>query len=255
VALNTWVSAPENIILVPNMVQVWRIPLDLPDSEMHALEKLLSDDELEKANRYRFQVHRNRYIVSRGALRKILGHYLGLSPGLLHFRYNSYGKPALDNAYKGEPLEFNISHSHELCLAAVTRAHPIGVDIEYIRSDLADEQIARRFFSQREVAMLLSLPEELRKEAFFNCWTRKEAFIKAIGEGLSMPLDRFDVSLTPGEQAVLLETRPDPAQVLHWNMCAFDVGQGYAAALVVRGQIESIQYWDWHTDSNELEDQ
>jgi 4'-phosphopantetheinyl transferase len=165
---------------------------------------------------------------------------LNVEPGTLRFCYSEYGKPGLDQEFGGDENSFNLSHSNALGLLAVTRHRAVGVDIEHIRPDLADEQIARRFFSSREVQSLIALPAEVQKEAFFNCWTRKEAYIKAIGEGLSMPLDQFDVSLSPDEPANLLATRPDPAQALQWKLYSLYAGYGYAAAMAVHGAVSRI---------------
>jgi 4'-phosphopantetheinyl transferase len=142
-------------------------------------------------------------------------------------------------------LSFNLTHSHQLALYAVTRRREIGVDLEYVRADFADEQIAERFFSPREVAALRTVPENLLKEAFFHCWTRKEAYVKAKGEGLSIPLDQFDVSLAPGEPALLLSTRDDPQEADRWSLQALFPGSGYVAALAVEGRTWRLKCWQW----------
>ena len=178
-------------------------------------------------------------------MRDILARYLSLAPEEILFQVSQFGKPFLVDEHFSRGLTFNLSHSHELGLVAIAIQRAVGIDIEHLRADLVDEQVARRFFSQHEVETYLSLPPEIRKEAFFNCWTRKEAYIKAIGEGLSMPLDQFDVSLTPGEPARLIATRPDPAQALHWNLYALHPGNGYTAALVVNGSPTVLQFWHW----------
>jgi 4'-phosphopantetheinyl transferase len=241
----TWLPGPNRPGWGSEFVHVWRIPLNPLAPLLARLESWLSDDERERANRFRFDNHREKFIAAHGCLRDILARYLSMTPEALHFKTNSYGKPSLIDEINGGQLSFNLTHSHELGLVAISSRRAIGVDIEYIRSELADEQIARRFFSNREADALLSSPLELRKEAFFACWTRKEAFIKAIGEGLSMPLDQFDVSLLPGEPAELLETRPDPAQALQWKLYALQPGSGYAAALAVEGRPVQIQCWQW----------
>jgi phosphopantetheine--protein transferase-like protein len=150
-------------------------------------------------------------------LRDILGRYLGVPPSELGFRYSAYGKPALAAGFDGVGVRFNISHSHEMALLAVTCHREIGVDIEYLGREIRGEEIAEHFFSTHERASLRALPAAAKHEAFFNCWTRKEAYIKAHGEGLSLPLDQFDVSLAPGEPAALLATRSDPREALRWS--------------------------------------
>lgn len=240
-----WKNTAEPPGLSGMTVHVWRIPLDIPEEGVHWLRLSLSPDEIQRADRFRFDLHRHRFITARGAMRHILAGYLNEKPVTLRFQYSSFGKPGLEQSSFGEWLSFNISHSNDLAIFAVAFKRDVGIDIEFIRQDLADEQIARRFFSNSEVKALLSLPEALRTEAFFNCWTRKEAYIKAIGEGLSMPLDRFDVSLIPGEEAQLLETRPDPAQALQWKLYALSPGEGYKAALVVQDGADQVLGWNW----------
>jgi 4'-phosphopantetheinyl transferase len=142
-------------------------------------------------------------------------------------------------------LRFNLSHAHERALYAFARGAEIGVDVEYVRQDFACEEIARRFFSPREVADFCSLPKSQRALAFFHCWTRKEAYVKAIGEGLSMPLNEFDVSLLPGQPAALLRNSRQPGEVRRWSMQALDVASGYAAALAVEGHGRRLRCLDW----------
>jgi 4'-phosphopantetheinyl transferase len=146
-------------------------------------------------------------------------------------------------------LQFNLSHSHQMALLAFTRGRNVGVDIEYMRPDVEFEQLARHFFSPTECAVLLDMASVLRKETFYNCWTRKEAYIKARGEGLSIPLDMFDVSLRPGEPAALLQCREDQAEVARWSLHALMPGELYAAALAVEKTREhpghGILCWDW----------
>jgi 4'-phosphopantetheinyl transferase len=238
--LSAWFPSVERIFLNVDEVHIWQIQLDQPILPITELEGYLSPDELERAHRFRFPIHSQRFVVARGSIRKILARYLDAYPGELRFSYSPYGKPALETEFGGDKICFNLSHSHALGLLGVTRRRAVGVDIEYIRADLADIQVARRFFSSREVETLLSLPAEVQKDAFFNCWTRKEAFIKAIGEGLSMPLDRFDVSLAPGDPPNLLATRPDPAQALQWKLYDIHPGPGYAAAMAVQGEVSRV---------------
>lgn len=194
---------------------------------------------------FHFARDRRRFVVSRGVLRAILGYYLAVGPNRLEFRYNEYGKPYLADKYGGCLLQFNVAHSQELVLYAFTRDREIGIDIEYIRPISDTEQIAKRFFSIEENTALQTIPTHLKLEAFFTCWTRKEAYIKAKGRGLSMPLDQFDVSVTPGERAELLSTRPDPQEANRWTLQALLPGQGYVGAVAVGGRDLQIQCCDW----------
>jgi 4'-phosphopantetheinyl transferase len=163
----------------------------------------------------------------------------------VHLAYNAYGKPELAPDSNAPPLRFNLSHSHELALFGFAYGREIGIDIEYIRPTFAREQIAAQFFSPRENAALRLLAADQHALGFFNCWTRKEAYIKARGQGLSLPLDQFDVSLTPGEPAVLLQTRDIPQEAARWSLHALAPGPGYLAALAVEGREWSLSTWHW----------
>ncbi len=213
------------------------------------MKRTLTDDEVERAERFHFDKDRDRYIVARGLLRKILGGYVGKKPQKLRFRYSDYGKPELTDEAKGQNINFNLSHSHGLALYGVTRNRGIGVDLELIRADFADEKIAERFFSPREVATLRSLPKEVQARAFFNCWTRKEAYLKALGDGLSRPLGDFEVSLVPGEPAKLLRVGWDPAERDRWSLQALEPALGYVGAVAVEGQDCRILCRQWGDDS------
>lgn len=142
--------------------------------------------EVERAGRFRFERLQRHFLAARGFLRYVLARYVDIGPGELRFSYNDYGKPSLAG---DESLQFNISHSHEVGLVAVTRDAAVGVDVEHIRADFASEEIATRFFSRLEIETFSSLSREEQVAAFFRCWARKEAYIKAIGKGLSQPLD------------------------------------------------------------------
>lgn len=241
-----WMVAPQNLCLEKDEVHVWLIPLGQPVEKMLGPHSILSPEERERAHNFHFDHHRQRYIVAHLALRLILGQYLGQRPGRLRFRSNAYGKPALDmEEGEGgcEALDFNLSHSEDLALLAVCRGRAVGVDVESIRPDFVHQQIAERFFSQREAATLSALPAKLQPEAFFNCWTRKEAYIKARGEGLSLALDGFDVSLVPGERAALLSVRDDPQEALRWSLRELSIGPGYAGALAVEGHDWRLKCW------------
>lgn len=198
------------------------------------MRPLLAADEIARADRFHFAKDRNHYLVARGLLRKLLAAYLGIGPTELRFVYAEKGKPSLEASQQGE-INFNLAHSKARAIYAFSRGRELGVDLEFIREDLAGEQIAERFFSEREIDQLRTVPAALRKQAFFNCWTRKEAYIKARGEGLSMPLHQFDVSLVPGEDAALLRNHKEPDEVERWKMLSVTVPDDYVAALVVEG--------------------
>jgi 4'-phosphopantetheinyl transferase len=240
-----WGPAPETLMLGRDEVHVWRASLDQTASRVQNYLRTLTPDERRRAARFYFARDRDHFIVARGVLRAILSSYLNRDPGQLRFCYNPQGKPYLPRESGGDWLRFNLSHSHGLALLAVTRDREIGVDVEHIRSGLADEQMAERFFSPQEVAQLRALPPARQAEAFFNCWTRKEAYIKAQGVGLSLPLDQFDVSLVPGEPAALLSTRGDPHEASRWSLRELMPGSGYIAALAVKGHDWRLTCWQW----------
>ena len=240
-----WDNPPKKLILPSNAVHVWRASLDVSASELRILEHTLAADERARAERFYFQKHREHFIAGRGLLRDILSRYLYTEPDQLRFSYNAYGKPALTEDTSAEALCFNLSHSNGIALYALTRGREIGVDIEYFRPDVEAAKLAERFFSPREAAVLRALPEHLRKEGFFNCWTRKEAYIKAEGEGMAIPLSTFDVSLTPGEPAALLRTERQPQGPPCWSLQALNPEHGYAAALAVKGHDWELKCWQW----------
>ncbi|HET9532443.1 MAG TPA: 4'-phosphopantetheinyl transferase superfamily protein [Blastocatellia bacterium] len=243
-----WSLPPQTIHLPGDEVHVWRVALDLKEAARERLLGTLSPDERSRAGRFRFQKDRDHFIAGRGTLRSILSLYLRAEPSRLSFRSTYYGKLYLDGELARSGIRFNLSHSHGLALYAVTSDREIGIDLEYIRSEVAAEQIAERFFSAREVKKLRSLPEASQAEAFFNCWTRKEAFIKARGEGLSLPLEKFDVSLAPGEPAALLETRIDDETASRWEIRDLPAGPAYKAALAVEGRGWRLKCWQWLVD-------
>ena len=214
-------------------VHVWLAKLD--DHSADSLKVMLAADELARSARFHFDRDRNHFIVARALLRKLLAAYLDVGAGELQISYAEKGKPSLEDN-RGSPLKFNLAHSHEFAIYAFSWNREVGIDLEFMREDLADEKVAERFFSQSEIKSLRELPAELRKQAFFDCWTRKEAYIKARGEGLSIPLNEFDVSLQPGEVAALLRNHKDPGEVARWSMQSVAVPAGYVGALVASGR-------------------
>ena len=240
-----WDRPPAELTLLSDEVHVWCASLDMTSPHIRRLQATLSADELERASRLHFAKDRRRFVVARGVLRSLLGRYLGVEPRQLRFSYSAYGKPTLVPTSGGARLCFNVSHSHELALYAVTYGREIGVDVEHIRTNIACEEIAERFFSAQERALLRTLPAHLKHDAFFHCWTRKEAYIKARGEGLSLPLDQFDVAFAPGKPAALLATRWAPHEASCWELRELTPGPGYAAALAVGGHGWRLACWQW----------
>ena len=233
---------------VAQEVHVWAVALDPPQEKVTRLEELLSPDEVERAYRFRFDRHRRRFIVGRGVLRSILGAYLGAAPKDLTFRYGEKGKPALGEDWE-EDLSFNLSHSGELALYGFGQRLELGIDVEQRRELPGAEDIAERFFSVPERLALREVPESLKSEAFFNCWTRKEAYIKATGDGLSMALDRFDVTLLPGEPARMLSADGDTSAAARWSMVHLEPAPGYVGALAAPVPTLRVVSRDWSLES------
>ena len=238
-----WKHPSATLSLPRGEVHVWRASLQREAAQIEKLFRILSEEEKTRAERFLSREHRGRFIVARGVLRRLLGDYLGAAPEELRFAYGIHGKPELAGQHSG--LRFNLSHSHLLALYAVVRCREVGVDVEYPRPGTAVEQIARRFFADVEVDALQSLPQALRRDGFFNCWTRKEAYLKARGAGITIGLDSFAVSLKPGEEAVLLGCEEDPKEVIRWRLAALHPGSGYAAALCVEGDDWRLRCWQW----------
>lgn len=241
----TWTVPPTSLTLFNQQVHVWRASFHQLDALYESLEEVISVDEKAKARRYRFENNRREYITARGFLRFLLGSYAKQNPQDLKFLYNPFGKPSLYTSPQSQRITFNLSHAHGFVVYAFSINREVGIDIERIRPEAAHDGVAERFFSQEEVRTLRTLPSHAQPQGFFNCWTRKEAYIKARGEGLSIPLNQFDVSLIPGQPARLIESRVDPEDTNKWSLCALPMGTQYAAALAVEGSDWELKCWDW----------
>ena len=235
----------EDLRLTLNEVHIWRIDLARPDDEVQRCRRLLSGDEVERADRFYFERDRARFIVAHAVVREILSRYTGVAAMDLRFSYGPKGKPELSGGLEQSGIKFNLSHSSARALLAVTPGLIVGVDIEWIKADFATDEIAERFFSATEVQALRSLAADQRVEAFFSCWTRKEAYIKAIGEGLSIPLDSFAVAFSHGITPALLYVKVDPGEVERWSMYNIEAGDGYKAAVVVQGKHHRLKQMEW----------
>lgn len=238
-----WVSPPEALDQQPHQVDVWRAYLLPLSDSLTEMEEALSSDEKQRASRFLRLVDKNRFIASHSVLRNILTRYLRCEPDQIHFSVNRYGKPSV----RDHDLDFSLSHSGELAMVAVSQTHKVGVDVEHFRTGISSQVIARQFFSKAEFEDLEKLPLDQQEAAFFACWTRKEAYIKAHGLGLSLPLDSFDVSLLPGQPAVIRATRPDPEEAAHWSLLSLEIDSHYAAAVAAKGQDLEFRTWNWNT--------
>lgn len=219
-------------------IHVWHASVNFADQVISRLESFLSPEEIERADRFHFVEDRNRFVVARGLLRELLGSYLQQSPKNLEFNYEQHGKPFLSGANASSGLNFNLSHSGEMVVYAIARQRNLGIDVEQMRPAFAAEDIARRYFSAREIDDLQTLPRESRVAGFFNCWTRKEAYLKATGMGLQIALDSFSVSLLPDQPAHFaggIDAK--------WRLAAFRPAEGYVAALAFDGAPCAIRYF------------
>lgn len=225
----------------PDEVHVWSIPLERGDEVVARLGAWLAPDERARADRFVFPRDRRRFTVARAALRAILSGYLGRDPAAVGFAYGERGKPRLVESGR---LDFNLAHSHELALCAVTAGRAVGVDLEWLRpvSDLL--AVARTAFSPAERAALLARPEEERMAVFYRCWVGKEAYVKARGDGLSLPLDSFDIALG-ADWPALLANRLDPAEPSRWSFVGLAPGEGYVGALAVEGPTVRVRPMAW----------
>jgi 4'-phosphopantetheinyl transferase len=224
-------------------IHVWRADLNEQSGVLHSFLGVLNPTERARAERFHFQKDRDRFVIARGMLRMILGRYLDVEAERLQICYGPYGKPVLADVHKKDRLHFNVSHSHSLTLCAIARERELGIDLEYVREELATESIARHVLSQGEIERLRELPPSQRARAFFNCWTRKEAYIKAVGIGLSLPLNQIEVSFAPDEPAALLSERG--MDVFGWSLRELSPAPGYVAAIAIEGQVCRLCHWQW----------
>jgi 4'-phosphopantetheinyl transferase len=237
-----WVIPESHPPLEQHEVHVWKIGLLASQVQLGQLRKLLSDDELERADRFRFERHRRRFITGRAVVRILLGKYANRPPEALDFSYNSHGKPSLKESGS---LEFNFTNSRDLSLLCIARQAQLGIDLEHLGRHADYAGIANRFFAEREVEELFSLPESRRHAAFLTGWTRKEAYIKALGTGLSLPLDKFAVTIDPEAAPALISADDRPDEPDRWVFQHLEPEPGYVASLVVEGGGWEIRNYCW----------
>ena len=244
-----WLSPPKNLDLKDDdETHLWRIDLNRKSANAQISFEILSSDERRRAEKYHFEKDKNHFINTRAALRQILSRYLDIAPNQIEFSANQYGKPELNIENLDASLEFNFSSSRKVALCAVTRKRRIGIDIEFINDESASAEIAERFFSPDEISALKDISEPLQAEAFFSVWTRKEAFIKAVGKGLSYPLQNFSVSIRPDEITPSL-TINDSLENNNYSLFSFSPHPDYAAALAVEGDLPTLRFWQQSENS------
>ena len=234
VSAAAWRRPPARLALTSEEVHVWLASLDVGGPRLEPLARTLSAGERERARRYHFWSDRDRYVVCRGVLREILSVYLHRPADSFRLEYGAHGKPALAGESERTGLRFNVARSGGMALYALARGREVGVDLESIRPELATAEIAEQFFSPGEVEALRALHAGEWTAAFFACWTRKEAYVKATGGGLSTGLDTFEVSLAPGAPAALL--RAPGAEASRWSLRELTPRPGYIGALAVEGR-------------------
>ena len=235
VRADPWLPPPADLALAEGHVHVWRACLRRLAQNVERFAGTLSPDEARRAGRFRSAEDRRRFIVARGVVRLLLGRYLGSEPASLVFRYGPAGKPELSRLSGAADLRFNYTHSGGLILCAITRGRRIGVDIEAHRPIPELERIVQVVLTSGERQQLACLRPRERRDAFFRAWTRKEAFLKATGDGLSRPAERIEVSLAPRGSPLLLAVDGDPDAAGPWQLRDLPAGRGYSAALAVEG--------------------
>jgi len=242
-----WNDPPADLNIGDNEVHLWQVSLDQPCLRIEELEDLLCLAEKSRAKNFVFDKHRRRFIAGRGFLRSILGKYLNQDAASLEFSYGPQGKPVLVSGSLHDRLHFNVSHSHEIALYAISRNRQVGVDVEYLRARQDVEGIAQHYFYPDECKVIQSLSAEKKKETFFKAWTVKEAYAKATGEGLSV-LEQVETSLSPDGPAALLDIHGNPGALARWSSCQIHPSPEYMAALVVEGKDWSLRCVMYHQD-------
>ncbi len=239
-----WSVAPAKLTLAAGEVHVWLVRADDAALCMACCENLLATAERERAARFKFEKDRRLYTVAHAALRSLLAGYLNVGPGDLEFEIGRRGKPRLARAFTKDNLEFNLSHSSEVALIAVTREREIGVDVEHIKEDFAFAEVAERYFTAKEVSALRALPQDLQRRAFYQCWTSKEAFLKAKGVGLSGELDEVEIVLA-GESRVQVKNT-----LAEWSLRELNPCDGYVGAVVLEGNAHDLRCYRWRGPTN-----
>jgi len=234
-----WSVAPAKVTLAAGEVHVWLVRADDAALCMACCENLLATAERERAARFKFEKDRRLYTAAHAALRSILADYLNVAPGDLGFEIGQRGKPRLAPTFSKDSLEFNLSHSSEVALIAVTREREIGVDVEHIKENFAFAEVAERYFTTREVSAIRALPQDLQRRAFYQCWTSKEAFLKAKGVGLSGELDEVEILLGDKGRVQVTSTLPG------WYLSELNPCDGYVGAVVLDGREFDLKCYNW----------
>ena len=242
---SNWKLPAGNIDLLTEDVHVWSALLDVQEDVLQVLQQTLDANEQIRAERFYFELDRARFIASHGLLRTILGSYMHIEPCKLQFSYNSQGKPYLAESFQGKTLEFNMSHSHEFALFAVACNRQVGVDLEHIYSFSETDSLANRILSKREKSAWQKYSMNERLNTLFRYWTCKEAYVKAAGVGLALPLEKIQISAMPGSEARLISINRSTREASRWSLQELNPVPGFAAALVVEGFGSCLNHWQW----------
>ncbi len=238
---NTWQKTPDTLSLYKDYVDVWFCDIKKLLTDINNFYSILSQDERMRANKLKLEDKKQQYIITRGYLRQRLSLFTNTNPEDFVFEYLKHGKPVLINHTRFSDITFNVSHSHDLALIAITQKHSLGIDIEKINHESDHLALTTRFFSQAEQSEFNTLSETIRAKAFCACWTRKEAFIKAIGDGISYGLDKFDVTVYPEIQNSRINLHKPSSET--WFAQSLHVGDNYTACLVSNRNDINIRYW------------
>jgi 4'-phosphopantetheinyl transferase len=238
---DSWAMAASGLQLPVDEIHVWRCCLQQPEERRHVLLASLSSEERQRGERFHFEHHRRQWTAARGFLRAVLAGYLNRPASEIRFRYHDLGKPALADDQNAGNLQFNLSHSAEGALLAVTRGLALGIDLELVRPMENMLSLAARYFAAREAQELERVAPAQQELAFFNCWTRKEAILKACGKGLSLPLDRFVVSFQPGEPARVLDVAGQPGEAERWLLHALTPWADYVGCVAYQGTAQLVR--------------
>ncbi len=240
-----WAVPPNGLCLSDHDIHVWSALLDLPRPEIDKLSETLCSAEQERAARFRLERDRDRFVARRGILRRLIGGYLDIDPSDVAFSHHARGKLSLAGSEGRTPVHFNLSDSSGLALYSVGNSAPLGVDVERIRSVYDPDGISARFFSPRESRILAGLTAGDKLVAFFNCWTRKEAYLKATGEGITNSLPRIEVSFLPGEPPEIVSIAGDPHAAAEWTLHSLAPASGYAGAVAIKAKGLKLSCWRW----------
>ncbi len=232
----SWDNPPEKLNLFKNEIHIWRANLDLPSMMLKKLARILSEDEKTRANRFRFEQHRDRFIAARGILRQLLGNYLQIKSDLVIFEYSSRGKPQIVSSLNQDNLQFNVSHSQDWDLYGFNYQRIIGVDLEYIKDNIDYKQLAKRFFRTQELQLINSYPAREQKTIFFQLWTAKEAYLKATGDGLAESLDTIQFTLNNNSKLNLVAIKQAQQQASHWLIDNFIPQDNFIATIAVENR-------------------